>query len=156
MPMEQELKQWIELFRDRRAFSAPEMFSVNYLLGFMDIYEQDIRGVPNPVKSGWFADLLKGTPEQIEQLEMYILPNDMVSRAVIRFLQIKILTLTESPIVKNYFRNKGWTVRITINEALQTPAIGNYYRFYSEDTAVARIEGKTYKQYYVDNVIMCS
>jgi hypothetical protein len=154
--MEQELKQWIELFRDRRAFSAPEVFSINYLLVFTDIYEQDIRGVPNPTKSTWFAELLKGTPEQIEELETYINPNDMVSRAVIRFLQTKILTVTESPAVKNYFRKKGWTVRITINEAFQTPATGNYYRFYSEDTAVARIEGKTYNQYYVDNVIMCS
>jgi hypothetical protein len=111
--IKQELTEWCEIFRRRWVFQPPEFWEVVNLGDFEGHYEKDVGDVVNPIRRGWFADLIKyATAEDLEALEgcVSVVP-------YLRYFQCYILsricdghTTWYSSRIIPWFRAKGWKV----------------------------------------------
>ena len=68
--MDQEIAQWIAVFKEKHMFKPPEFYCIHTFSRWLDVYSADVGSTKNPVQSEWFKDLVhSGDLSQLDTLQ---------------------------------------------------------------------------------------
>jgi hypothetical protein len=156
---EAAIRAFVVSFSARRFMTAPEFSSPRSWYAFRDQYEQDYGGQLHPIRTQWFADMVRRATaadmDTLDSMRTGLPPQgggvDGFMICMIRCIQQNLLekaydqwetTRGGSPAIPTWFRAQGWVIPAEWDHDRPPPARNPYKVFVEAEYAAAEAEDR--------------